>query len=211
MLRQPRAAAASLTTMASLPSALELAANLFNAASIFLAGRNSLHMWWTTLAGCVLFAVVFFRARLYADVTLQVFFIASAVLGWWRWLRGSDGSSLPVRHSTQRLAGLATIAAIVVTLGYGWLLHRFTDAYAPFLDSTILAFSVVGQLLLIDRRVENWWCWLLVNTIAVPLYAARGLYVTAMLYSAFWVNALVSLRRWQHLARASSRADDAAH
>jgi nicotinamide mononucleotide transporter len=64
----------------------------------------------------------------------------------------------------------------------------------------VLAFSVLGQLLLIERRVENWWCWLLVNTIAVPLYTMRGLYLTAVLYGAFWVNAVVSLVRWNRLA-----------
>jgi nicotinamide mononucleotide transporter len=80
-------------------------------------------------------------------------------------------------------------------------LYRFTDAYAPFLDSIVLAFSVLGQFLMIDRRVESWWCWLLVNTIAVPLYASRGLYLTAVLYAAFWVNAIVSLLHWRRLAR----------
>jgi nicotinamide mononucleotide transporter len=179
----------------------EIAANVFNAASIFLAGRNSLHMWWTTIVGCLLFCSVFFTARLYADVTLQVFFIGTGVLGWWRWLHGKQGKELPVRHSRPALLAGAGAAGIAVTLGYGWLLHRFTDAYAPFVDSTVLAFSVLGQLLLIERRVENWWCWLLVNTIAVPLYTMRGLYVTAVLYAAFWVNALVSLVRWQRLAR----------
>jgi nicotinamide mononucleotide transporter len=49
--------------------------------------------------------------------------------------------------------------------------------------------------------VENWWAWLLVNTIAVPLYASRGLAVTAVLYAAFWVNAAVSLLKWRDLAR----------
>ena len=93
------------------------------------------------------------------------------------------------------------VSGTVVALAYGWLLYRFTDAFAPFLDSVVLAFSVVGQLLLIARRVENWWCWLLVNTIAVPLYASRGLFLTAVLYAAFWVNALVALRRWRQLAK----------
>jgi nicotinamide mononucleotide transporter len=182
------------------PNPTEIAANLFNAASILLAGRNSIHMWWTTLVGCVLFGIVFFDARLYADVTLQLFFVATAVVGWWRWLHGEPGSSLPVRHSSVALVVLSALAGLAVTLAYGWLLHRFTDAYAPFLDSAILAFSVLGQLLLIDRRVENWWCWLLVNTVAVPLYATRGLHLTSLLYAGFWVNALVSLRRWQRLA-----------
>jgi nicotinamide mononucleotide transporter len=165
-------------------------------------------MWWTTLTGCVLFAQVFFAAKLYADVTLQAFFILTAIVGWLRWRQGERGSPLPVRHCGRALLAVSALAGVAVTLAYGWLLHRFTDAYAPFLDSTILAFSVIGQLLLIDRRVENWWCWLLVNSIAVPLYAARGLSLTAILYTAFWINAAVSLRRWQRLAL--SAAADAA-
>jgi nicotinamide mononucleotide transporter len=178
----------------------EIAANAFNAASIVLAGRNNVHMWWTTIVGCALFAYVFFTSKLYADVTLQAFFIGTAGIGWWRWLHGSQGAELPVRHSSRRLVITSAVAGIIVTVGYGWLLHRFTDAYAPFVDSLILAFSVLGQLLLMDRRVESWWCWLLVNTIAVPLYASRGLYLTAGLYVAFWVNAVVALRKWKVLA-----------
>ena len=94
------------------------------------------------------------------------------------------------------------LAGAVVAAGYGWLLHRFTDAYAPFVDSVVLAFSVLGQFLLMGRRVENWWCWLLVNTLAVPLYASRGLHLTALLYACFWGNAVVSLRHWRRLLRA---------
>lgn len=92
---------------------------------------------------------------------------------------------------------MSCAAAVCVAVGYGWLLHRFTDAYAPFLDSVVLAFSVLGQLLLMRRRYESWWCWLLVNSVAVPLYLTRGLTVTALLYAAFWINALVALFRWR--------------
>jgi nicotinamide mononucleotide transporter len=102
---------------------------------------------------------------------------------------------------------LASLAGgIAVTGAYGLLLHRFTDAYAPFVDSLVLAFSVLGQLLLIDRRVESWWCWVLVNTVAVPLYLSRGLYLTAALYVGFWVNAIIALRRWNRLAAGPTQA-----
>ena len=182
---------------------IEIAANAFNAASIFLAGRNSIHMWWTTIVGCLLFSYVFYTTKLYADVTLQAFFIVASVLGWWGWLHGNHGAELPVRYSRPSLIAWSAVAGAIVAAGYGWLLHRFTDAYAPFLDSIVLAFSVVGQLLLIARRVENWWFWLLVNTIAVPLYASRGLYLTAVLYTAFWINAIVALVKWREIARSS--------
>lgn len=179
---------------------VEIAANVFVAAAIVLAGRNNIHTWWAGIIGCALFGWVFYHARLYADVTLQGFFIVTSIYGWWKWLHGNQGHELPVRFSRPPLLILWGLAATGVAIGYGFLLLRFTDAYAPFLDSIVLAFSVLGQLLMMERRVENWWAWLLVNTIAVPLYASRGLYVTSGLYVAFWVNAVVSLITWRRLA-----------
>jgi nicotinamide mononucleotide transporter len=178
----------------------EIAANAFVAAAIFLAGRNNVHTWWTGIVGCTLFACVFYEVKLYADVTLQVFFVLTSIVGWYRWLRGNRGKELPVRFSEPSFIAACTALAAAVALGYGALLHRFTDAYAPFLDSIVLVFSVLGQILMMDRRVENWWAWLLVNTIAVPLYASRQLHVTAALYAAFWINAVISLLRWRRLA-----------
>ncbi|MFZ5549656.1 MAG: nicotinamide riboside transporter PnuC [Pseudomonadota bacterium] len=83
------------------------------------------------------------------------------------------------------------------------MLHRFTDAYAPFVDSVVLSFSVVGQWLMMQRRVECWPFWLLVNIVAVPLYASRELYLTSGLYGFYLVNALVSWRHWWRLSHAS--------
>lgn len=177
---------------------LEIAANVFNAAAILLAGRNSIHTWWTGIVGCALFGLLFLEVRLYADATLQIFFIATSLYGWWAWLRGGPrGEGLPVRRAGARLMGWAVAAGAAVTLGYGWLLARFTDAAWPLPDSAVLAFSVLGQLLMMARRVETWWCWLVVNAIAVPLYTSRGLLITAILYAGFWLNALVALRHWR--------------
>lgn len=183
---------------------LELAANIGVTASILLAGRNSVHTWWTGIVGCALFAVLFYQSRLYADVALQGFFIAASLWGWWQWLRGNRGGPLRVSHAGLRVFAWAVPVGVAATLGYGGLLHRFTDAYAPFVDSAVLSFSVIAQLLLIQRRVETWPLWLLVNTVAVPLYASRGLYLTSALYAAYWINAIVSWRWWRRLDRASA-------
>jgi nicotinamide mononucleotide transporter len=181
----------------------EIAANALNALSILLAALNSVHTWWVGIAGSLAFAVVFFGTQLYADMTLQAFFVATSAIGWRNWLRGNAGAPLPVRRTPLPPLAMMLAAAALVAVAYGWLLHRLTNAYAPFLDSVVLAFSVLGQLLLMRRKYESWWCWLLVNTIAVPLYATRGLTVTAILYAGFWVNAVVALIRWRKLIQAS--------
>lgn len=180
---------------------LEGTANSLATLSILFAGRNSVHTWWTGIVGCALFAFLFYGARLYADVVLQMFFIVASAVGWWRWLnRNGHGDGTILRTSTRLMVWLS-IGAVSAALAYGMLLHRFTDSYAPFVDSTVLAMSVLAQLLLMRRRIETWPVWLLVNTVAVPLYASRDLTVTAILYAAYWVNALVAWRHWLRLFR----------
>jgi nicotinamide mononucleotide transporter len=187
---------------------LELAANAFTALAIVLAGRNNVHTWWTGIVGCTLFAILFGQNRLYADVLLQAFFVATSIAGWWKWLRGGGaGKELPVTH-----AGVASLlwtvpVGVLATAIYGALLHYYTNAYSPFFDSAVLVFSVIGQILMMQRRVENWAFWLLVNTIATPLYFSRGLHLTAVLYAGFWINALVAWRAWRRLASAGQAKD----
>jgi nicotinamide mononucleotide transporter len=186
--------------------AVEVAANAFNLVSILLAGRNRVETWWTGIVGCGLFGVLFLGTQLYADATLQVFFIVTSAIGWWRWRTGAGrgtatAGELPIRRTPPHVIGWAFAAAVGVTLGYGTLLHVLTDAYAPYVDSVVLAFSVVAQVLLMGRRLETWPFWMIVNTVAVPLYASRGLWPTALLYAGFWINAGVSWWHWHHLWR----------
>ena len=185
---------------------LEVAANALAAASILLAARNSIHGWWTSIAGCSLFAVVFFEARLYADVTLQLFFIAISAAGWWMWLKGDAGAPLPIRHARPVLLIAMALPGLAIGLGYGLLLHRFTNAYLPFVDSSVLVLSVAGQLLLMRRLYENWFVWMAVNLISVPLYTARGLHLTAFLAACYLLSNVYALRRWRREMSAARSA-----
>lgn len=179
-------------------SLLEIAANAVVTTAIILAGRNNIHSWWIGIIGCLLFGALFYSVQLYADVTLQIFFVMTGIIGWVRWARGGDdGAALPISKSSPLLLALAALVGLIVAIAYGVILDRYTDAYAPFWDSIILVASVIAQFLLMNRKLENWHIWLIVNTIAVPLYISRGLELTGILYAAYWVNSLISLRKWR--------------
>ncbi len=180
---------------------LEIAANVITATAIFLAGRNNVHTWWIGITGVTLLGALFYDAKLYADVTLQVFFVATDLIGWYQW-SGSKGASgkkkapLPISRTHVPTLIMAVIVGIVVGGLYALLLHHFTDAYSPGWDTALLVGSVIGQILLMNRKIENWGFWLLVNTIAVPLFISRGLHLTAILYAAYWVHAIIAYRKW---------------
>lgn len=180
---------------------LEIAANVLMTVSIVLAGRNNIHSWWIGMVGCVLFAVLFYQVNLYADVLLQLFFIVTCAIGWLQWRRGAGGKPLPITRTGWRSLAWIVPAGVGAVVIYGMLLHTWTNAYAPFIDSAVLVFSIIAQFLLMSRRLETWGFWLLVNTVAVPLYYSRGLHLTAVLYAAYWINALVSWYWWNLQAR----------
>ncbi|NLR76475.1 nicotinamide mononucleotide transporter [Leeia sp. IMCC25680] len=181
-------------------SPLEIAANLLYLVSVWLAAQNRVHTWWTGIIACALFATLFYQSQLYADVVLQGFFIVTSLWGWWQWRGGIQRVEPPIRRVPIRMMLMLAVFAGGVTYGYGMILHRYTNAYAPFWDSAILALSVLGQFLLMARRVESWLCWILVNTIAIPVYASRGLQLTAAVYVLFWFNAWYGGWRWHRQA-----------
>ncbi len=186
---------------------LEIAANAITALSILLAARNSVHTWWLGIVGCVLFTVVFAQTQLYADATLQLFFIATSAIGWRQWLHGgADAAPRPVTRASPRTLAWMALAAAAVTAGYGALLHRYTDAFMPFVDAAVLALSVVAQCLLMQRRIDTWPAWLAVNTLSVPLFAVRGLQLTAGLYALYWLNAWYGWWHWRREQRAGLQA-----
>jgi nicotinamide mononucleotide transporter len=198
-------------------SFVELWANVMTVVCIFLAGRNNVHTWWTGIVASVLFGIVFYQANLYADVTLQVFFIVTGFIGWYHWITkanlydlspSGDGSEMisktettPVSYANSDQMIAYIFMAALIAGAYGWILHTYTNAFAPWIDSTVLTFSIVAQLLLMSRKVQNWPVWVLVNTLSVPLYFSRELYLTSALYAVFFVNALVSWRTWVNLAK----------
>lgn len=180
---------------------LEISANAFIALSIFLAGRNNINTWWIGIIGCVLFGALFYSAQLYADMTLQGFFIITGFIGWYQWRGGQSRDSLPITRTHPQTLMVSIIAGILVGVSYAYFLSTLTDAYAPGWDTGILVGSVIAQILLMNRKIENWGFWLIVNTIAVPLFISRGLYLTSLLYAAYWLHALYALSVWRNKMR----------
>ncbi|MBS1796752.1 MAG: nicotinamide mononucleotide transporter [Acidobacteria bacterium] len=183
---------------------LEIIANFFNLGSVFLANRNNVHTWWTGIVGTILYGVMFYEVKLYADVILQAFFLVTNVYGWWAWAYGGkDHDELPITRIHWPQLMLFTAAAILITVGHGYLLYRLTDANFPFVDSIVLVFSIIAQFLLMKRKLENWLFWILVDAVACPLYAAKELYLTAAIYFLFLALAVSGLLNWLKLWRAA--------
>jgi len=100
-----------------------------------------------------------------------------------------------------RVRAVEVLASIVTGIGaaavLGFLLNAHTDASLPWVDSALLAGSLVGSVWAARRNLESWWVWIIVDVLYVAVYVVKHLYLTAVLYGAFVVLAVLGLRRWQ--------------
>src|ERR1700722_8118278 len=185
---------------------LEIAGFLATLVGIWLTTRRLLICWPVVLAADVLYLVVFYRARLFSDALLQVFFIAFTLYGWWHWWRGvrEDGEVrvVPLALPSLLIALLAGIAGSFVLGALAKQLH----AALPYLDAALASFSLVGSWWQARKHIANWWLWIVVNLLYIGEYIYKGLWPTAVLYAALVVLAVLGLRDWQRAARAAQIA-----
>ncbi len=163
--------------------------------------------WPLMIAASLLYAWLFREYRLYGDAGLQVFFALIAGWGWWQWLFGTRAASASDTPAAGlRIAAIAARGRVLITLGWvlGWgllglLLDRATDTDVPYFDAFPTVGSVIGQVLLGRKFIENWWVWIVVNTASVALFAYKALWLTAVLYLVFLGLSLAGLARWRRM------------
>ena len=189
-------------------SPLEILAALVGAISVWLSVRQNIWSWPTAIVNVVLYAFVFYDAKLYADMGLQVVYAVLSIYGWYEWLYGGAGrTELRVSRTGPRLAGLLALIAAIGSGVLGVFLHHATDAALPFMDSFLSSTSLVAQWMMTRKLLENWLVWIAVDVLYVGMFIFKGLYLTAGLYAVFLalaVRGYIDWRRSMALASMSS-------
>ena len=183
---------------------LEVAAVLFGIVSVYLSVRENIWSWPTGIVNVTLYVFVFYRARLYADMALQVVYIVISIYGWYEWLYGGRGKThLAVSRGTRRLAVSLAGIVLVGSALVGTLLARYTNASLPYLDSTTSVTSLIAQWMMARKILENWLVWVAVDVVYIGMFVYKSLVLTAVLYAVFLVLAVMGYFQWKKsLARA---------
>lgn len=190
------------------PGWLEFAGTTTSLWAVWITQRRNVLAMPVGIISVVLMGAFFWQIGLIGQAGLHwVYYLLVQVWGWHRWTRGGDGGGELVvsrlRHG-QRLAVLA--AGVVGTVLVRWILIAgWAQAVHATWDASIVAASVMAQLLLSMKKVESWWLWIVpVNISAIGLYVLTGATMFAALYVLFLVMAVVGLVRWQRAATAAT-------
>lgn len=183
-------------------SALELASFALALCMVLLNIRQSPWAWLFSILSAAMYAVVFYDSRIYGDMSLQFFFIAVSLWGWYQWLfGGATHQGVQVSRMQPRTYLYSALAWLIGFIAIAAFLRLFTDTDVPHIDAFLTAGSLVGQILLSRKKLENWYVWIVIDLAYIGLYLHKDLYLTAFLFAIFVVLAVVGLRTWNKSLR----------
>lgn len=189
-------------------TALEPLAVAFGIVSVYLSVKERIWAWPTSLVNVLLYFGIFAEQRLYAQSGLQLFYAGIALYGWYHWLfGGAERSPLRVSRTPRREAVALAAAALLVALGLGFGLERWTDASVPWLDAALTAGALCAQFMMSRKYVENWSIWIALDVAYITLFVSRGLYLTAFLYAVFLMLSARGHVTWTRSLRAREGAE----
>lgn len=192
----------TLTLLGITTTYLELISFILAVITVALNIRQLHWAWLFSIVSSATYAVVFYDALLYGDMALQFVFISVSVWGWYQWLHGgAQRAALAVTTSSARAWGWSIGAWLAGFAALALFLARYTNTDVPNIDGFLTAGSLVGQVLLSRKKVENWIVWIVVDILYVGLYLYKGLTLTAVLYGIFVVMAAVGLAAWYREAK----------
>lgn len=191
-------------------SLLETTGVLTGILCVYLAAKNKIWNWPFAVISVIIYIFIFWDAKLYADMGLQVYFLIMNFYGWYFWSRRGSEKRTPVSSISRKEIVLSLIGIIVFTAGLGFLLYNGTDASFPFLDSFCTACSLVAQIFLARKVMENWLIWIFVDVIYVGMYIVKDLYLTAGMYVLYVFIAAIGYIEWRREFRLSKASLPAA-
>ena len=179
-------------------SLLEVAGVISGLLCVYLAAKNIIWNWPLAIISVVIYIFIFYDSHLFADMGLQIYFLAVNIYGWYFWSKKAPTETkTPVTLIKQREVILSGVAIVIFTFLLGSILFNHTTASLPYVDSFCTACSIVAQFFMARKVLQNWLLWVFVNIIYVGIYLFKGLHLTAVMYAIYIVIALIGYVDWK--------------
>jgi len=191
---------------------LEITGVITGLLCVYLAAINNIWNWPVAIISTGIYIYIFAKTALYADMLQYVYLTVINIYGWYFWSRKKNSEQkIPVVRITRRQISVSIIIVLLTTpvLGYTLItfaarLHYQPPAY-PYLDSFCTVCSLIAQVFLARKVLENWLIWIFVDVIYVCVYMLKGLQITSFMFAVYIIIAIIGYVDWRKGLRSSKQ------
>lgn len=183
---------------------LEIVTTVLGLIYIWLEYRASIWLWVVGIVMPAMQVYLYWSHGLYAFAALTCYYTLAAVYGLavWKFRKTrKTHQPLPIVYMPRRLYVSSGVAIMALWTATYYLLIRFTDSPVPTLESLTNAFSIVGLWALSRKFLEQWFFWIVANTLGCIIYIQTDMPYYVFLYGLYNVIAVAGYFKWKREAR----------
>ena len=175
----------------------ELLAVGFGIAYVVLAAKESLWTWFFAFFGTLIYTILFWHDALLSSALLNFYYMGMAFYGFYLWRGGIKKDELSISTWSVYLHGKIILVGLVLSVTGGYISDMYFGANFAYLDTFVMVFSVIATWMLAKKVLENWLYWMVVDAVAIVLYAKTGYYATIVLFSLYVVLSVYGYLSWR--------------
>lgn len=183
---------------------LEIVTTILGLIYIWLEYKASIWLWVVGIVMPAMQVYLYWSHGLYAFAALTCYYTVAAFYGLavWKFRKTrKTHQPLPIVYMPRRFY-LPVVAVILVLWAVTcYVLIRFTDSPTPTLESLTNAVSIVGLWALSRKFLEQWFFWIVANTISCIVYAQTDMPYYIFLYGLYNIIAIAGYFRWKREAK----------
>ncbi len=181
---------------------LELIASSCLIVNVYLAARGKLINFLFGAVGVLLYFFVFYQAKLYADMMLQLVFFSLQFHGAYCWTFGKNKTDMPVvslvnEAGLLEVIQLTTVTALLFCV-LAYILKHYTDSTTVTIDALTTAMSLTAQWMMNRKILENWLVWIAIDFISIEMYAIKNLHLTTALMFIYTALGVLGYYKWRN-------------
>lgn len=185
---------------------IEIVGAVIGLTYLYLEYKAHIALWFVGVLMSLFYMYIFFHSGFYADFGVYTYYLIANLYGLWIWRRQrnavavtADSNDMRVSHCTLKQgAVLALLFALLWPILWR-ILSAFPTSASPVGDAFTTSLSIVAMWLMAHKRIEHWYCWLLVNVVSTILYVTKGLYPTAVMMSVYAIGSLLGYLNWRKM------------
>ena len=191
-------------------SSLEFFGTIAGGIAVWLSAKANIWSWPIGMISVALLFFLFYQVQLYPDMFLQIFFFITNAIGWWRWSHPKkeeedNNKELRVSYMKGKQLFIVCLGGVVGTALLGMLASNLNEwapsvfskpSAFPYLDSFVTVMSVFVTFLMIQKKVECWILWIIIDVIATGIYFTKGIKFLGLEYLIFCFIAAYGLWNW---------------
>ena len=162
---------------------------------VILTAKRIIWCWLFAFIGSLLFVYLCYVGQLYIEASLQLFYVAMAVVGWLSWNHSDQQVTIDKWSSKYHVLNVLICATIAMLIGF--LFDQYTQQAYPYVDAFTTVFSLSATYMVTRKILGNWVYWIFIDIFLIYLYAQRDYHLTAVQYVIFTVLAVYGYLAWK--------------